>query len=323
MKHVNPVDTFNAMHNEKQSAMKKSRINAGALAQVGALTSAVISSACCWLPLLLLAFGVSGGALSATFKAWRPILLPVTFLFLGIAFFLTYRKPKKAAQGLDGSTDTVTVNSCCVSQAQEVDDSACCPPKAGTAGFSINKFNKVMLWLVTVAVAAFAFFPNYIGLITGDGNTLAAWGDLNKLVVPIEGMTCKACAIKIEKSLRSVPGISAAEVSYDKKRAIIGAPKDTKISRQAILKAISKAGDYTGRFSDQVLWTLEVEGMTCESCAYGIKTKLLEVPGVSSASVSFEQARANVIATPDVSEEALKKAINDAGFTVTSLKKTE
>ena len=90
--------------NEEQPAMKKTRIHAEVLAQAGALTSAVISSACCWLPLLLLAFGVSGGALSATFEAWRPVLLPVTFMLLGIAFFLTYRKPKKAAQGMDVQT---------------------------------------------------------------------------------------------------------------------------------------------------------------------------------------------------------------------------
>jgi len=328
MKNVNPVDAFNELHYEvKQPATKRPRINAGVFAQVGALTSAVISSACCWLPLLLLAFGVSGSALSTTFKAWRPILLPVTFLFLGIAFFFAYRKPKKTSRKLDNGIDTTTNNACCVSQTQEPsDDNACCPPKSGTAGFLLNKFNKIMLWLVTVAVTAFAFFPNYIGLVTGDGNTFAALSDsdqLDKLVVNIEGMTCKACAIKIKKSLSSIAGISAAEVSYDQKRAIIGIPKGAGISRQAILNAISNAGDYTGRFSDQILWTLKVEGMTCESCAYGIKAKLLKIPGVFSASVSFEQALAEVIAAPDVSDKTLKKAISDAGFTVTSLKKTE
>ncbi len=298
-------------------------VNPGVLAQAGALTSAIISSACCWLPLLLLAFGVSGGALSATFEAWRPVLLPVTFLFLAIAFFLTYRKPKKATLGLDNGTDTTTGNSCCASRTQEADGNACCPPERGSADFSLKRFNKVMLWVVTVAVAAFAFFPNYIGLVTGDGNTLAVWSDLDKLVVTVEGMTCKACSMKIEKSLRSVPGVSAAEVSYDKKQAIIGVPKGSDISRQAILEAISNAGDYSGRFSDHVLWILEVEGMTCESCAYGIEAKLMKIPGVSKASVSFEQTRAEVIATPDVGETSLKKAVQDAGFTVTSFQKNE
>jgi len=273
----------------------------------------------------LLAFGVSGGALSAAFEAWRPVLLPVTFLLLGVAFFLTYRKPKKTAQDIYGCEDTTNGNACCsISPTQEkADGTACCPPEGISAGSSLKRFNKVMLWVVTIAVAVFAFFPNYIGLITGDSNSMAAWDDLDKLVVTVEGMTCKACAMKIEKSLLSVSGVSAAEVSYDKKQAVIGISKGAETSRQEILEAISSAGDYTGHFSDQALWTLVIEGMTCESCAYGIKTRLLEVPGVSSASVGYEQARAEVVANPDVSVDALKKAIKDAGFTVKSFQKNE
>ena len=63
------------------------RLDAGVIAQIGALASAVVASACCWLPLLLIAVGVSGGALAATFEAWRPVLLPVTFVLLGLAFY--------------------------------------------------------------------------------------------------------------------------------------------------------------------------------------------------------------------------------------------
>ena len=66
-----------------------SRVDVGLLAQVGALASAIVASACCWLPLLLIAVGVSGSALSATFEAWRPVLLPLPFALLGLACCFT------------------------------------------------------------------------------------------------------------------------------------------------------------------------------------------------------------------------------------------
>ena len=175
-----------------------------------------------------------------------------------------------------------------------------------------------MLWVVTAFVLAFAFFPNYVGYLLGGGDTLAARSDLDKVVVKIEGMTCEACAASIGNGLRSVPGVAAAEVSYEKEEALVGIAKATPAPREAILKAISKAGNYTGRFTDQVRWTLAVEGMTCEGCAAGLQAKLGKIPGVSNPSVSYEQGQAVVTADPSVVTETLREAVSEAGYTVTS-----
>ena len=45
---------------------------AGAWASAGAVVSAVFSSACCWLPLLLVAFGASAAGVAGFFEAQRP-----------------------------------------------------------------------------------------------------------------------------------------------------------------------------------------------------------------------------------------------------------
>lgn len=292
-----------------------SRVDAGLLAQFGALASAIVASACCWLPLLLIAVGVSGGALSATFEAWRPVLLPVTFALLGLAFYFTYRKPRAGAQRTGGTA--AGEDACCTVPATESKGEACCPPAGGGVS-ALKKVNKVMLWVVTAFVLAFAFFPNYVGYLLGGGDSLAARNDLDKVVVKIEGMTCEACAASIEKGLRSVPGVAAAEVSYEKGEAVVGIAKRTPPPREAILKAIASAGNYTGRFTDQVQWTLAVEGMTCEGCAAGLQAKLAKVPGVSNASVSYEQGQAVVTADPSVATETLRKAVSEAGYTLTS-----
>ncbi len=78
-----------------------SRLTTGLWASAGAMASAILSSACCWLPLLLLAFGLSAGGMASFLEAYRPYLLGVTALLLGSGFYLTYFRKKKC--GPDGS----------------------------------------------------------------------------------------------------------------------------------------------------------------------------------------------------------------------------
>jgi copper chaperone CopZ len=300
--------------NTKTSDPSASRLDAGVVAQFGALASAVVASACCWLPLLLIAVGVSGGALSATFEAWRPVLLPVTFVLLGAAFYFTYRKPKVLAAT---SAGTAAAGEGCCSVPEQGAAGTCCPPE-NAKGVTLKKVNKVMLWVVTVFVLAFAFFPNYVGYLLAGGDTLAARTDLGKVVVKIDGMTCEACAANIENALRKVPGVAAAEVSYERREAVVGVPKDSQPPREAILAAVAGAGNYQGRFADHAQWTLAIEGMTCEGCATRLQAALTKVPGVTSASVSYEEGRARVTAGSSVSEETLRKTVSEAGYTVTS-----
>ena len=312
------VKNAQAKHGSATPEGRNSRIDVGTFAQVGALVSAVVASACCWLPLLLIAVGISGGALSATFEAWRPVALPVTFVLLGLAFYFTYRKPKVAVGVASGAGDA-----CCAVPRTESASEACCPPDKAK-GFTLKKLkklNKTMLWVVTVIVLAFAFFPNYVGYLLSGGDTLAARDDLDKVAVHVDGMTCEACAANIENSLRKVPGVAAAEVNCERNEALVGVPKGTEPPREAILAAIAAAGSYTGRFTDQIRWTLGIEGMTCEGCAASLPAALSKVRGVTSASVSYEQGQARIAAGSSVSEEALRKAVSDAGYTLKSAAK--
>lgn len=283
------------------------------VAQVGALISAILASTCCWLPLLLITVGVSGGTLAGKFEVMRPVLLPVTCALLGLAFYFTYRKPKKVASS---GTGTGASGNVCRSVPELGTVEACCPP-GNARGLTLKKVNKVMLWVVTVFVLAFAFFPNYVGYLLG-GGTLAARNDLGKVVVEVEGMTCEACAVAIEDSLRNVAGVVAAEVDYGKRHAIVGVPQGSEPPLDAILSAVADAGNYQGRFADQAQWTLAIEGMTCEGCATGLQAALAKVSGVSGATVSYEDRQARISATSSVSEEALRKVVSGAGYTLKS-----
>lgn len=105
-------------------------------ASVSAMGSAVLSSACCWLPLVLVALGVSGGGVAGFVDAYRPWLLGGAATLLAVALRLTYRR---ADCGSDGS---------------------CAPPAP-----RLVSLNKALLWIATAVVVGFAAFPSFVGRI--------------------------------------------------------------------------------------------------------------------------------------------------------------
>ena len=159
----------------------------GPLAAIGALLSAVASSACCWLPLLLLAFGASATGLSAWFERYRSPFLIVAGLMLAFSFYAVYFRVRQCEPG-----------------------SAC-----ATTNPASRRVTKSMLWLSTVFVVAFAAFPKYIGVLLPDAQPAAGVAASSQTVVyEVEGMTCEACAVTLQKTLREVDGVIDATVSY-------------------------------------------------------------------------------------------------------------
>lgn len=60
---------------------------------------------------------------------------------------------------------------------------------------------------------------------------------------------------------------------------------------------------------------IDVQGMTCEGCEAEIEGELVKVPGVLSATVSFERKRAEVrVANPAPELEPLLAAVEKAGY---------
>ena len=199
------------------------------IAKVGTLVSAIMASSCCWLPLLLLAVGVSGAGIASALEEFRPYFMVVTFGFLGAAFYFTYR-PKKAA--VDGGGD------CCAPEPAAGDD--CCAP-TGNGRFNMMTLNKAMLWGVTVMAVVFLFFPSYVGVFFGTGSDVVT-DDMNRVIFQIEGMTCEGCSTTFAQAIRQVPGVLAVEVSYEKKQAIVGIEATRPILNEEVLAALNEVG---------------------------------------------------------------------------------
>ena len=68
----------------------------------------------------------------------------------------------------------------------------------------------------------------------------AAWSPLQRLELPIEGMTCAACAVRVEKKLNRLEGVSAA-VNYATERASVEFDADA-VSPEQLVAAVESAG---------------------------------------------------------------------------------
>lgn len=113
----------------------------------------------------------------------------------------------------------------------------------------LRRLNKIMLWVATTVVLAFALFPNYVGYLLGCGDSHAAavaTGEQANREFRIGGMTCEACAATLREQLSRVPGVARAEVSFDAKTArVFFVTPDGAPAGETVLATIQQAG-YSG-----------------------------------------------------------------------------
>jgi copper ion binding protein len=62
-----------------------------------------------------------------------------------------------------------------------------------------------------------------------------------------------------------------------------------------------------------------IEGMSCGHCVKHVKEALSELSGVTSVDVNLESKSAVIEASADVSDEAIKAAVDDAGYDVVGI----
>lgn len=127
--------------------------------------------------------------------------------------------------------------------------------------------------------------------------------------LPIEGMTCAACAARIEKQLNRLPGVTA-NVNFASEQAQVIFDRAA-VSGQRLVETIVKTGF---RVRAKGL-DLSLSGMTCAACAQRIEGLLQRLPGVDEAAVNFAAETARVRYTPGlVDAELLITAIGRAGY---------
>ncbi|MBX0326470.1 heavy metal translocating P-type ATPase [Oscillochloris sp. ZM17-4] len=130
--------------------------------------------------------------------------------------------------------------------------------------------------------------------------------------LPVTGMTCASCVMRVEKALKKLPGVVEASVNLATEQAAVRFdPAQAK--PQQIQAAVEAAG--YGIVTDRL--EIPVTGMTCASCVMRVEKALRKVPGVIDASVNLSTEGASITYSPASSSFAeLRLAIEGAGYGV-------
>ncbi len=148
-----------------------------------------------------------------------------------------------------------------------------------------------------------------------EANTRPKKTEKIRLTLPVQGMSCAACAVTIEKALRQVKGVGQAMVNYANQKAVVEFdPVQT--GPEELIATVQSAG-YS--VSSAVV-RLSIRGMTCASCVSRVEKAILSVPGVLSASINLGLEEARIEYLPEVAQiGSIKKAIADSGYQAVEL----
>ncbi|MCG2729073.1 MAG: heavy metal translocating P-type ATPase [Acetobacterium sp.] len=144
---------------------------------------------------------------------------------------------------------------------------------------------------------------------------------MNKETVKITGMTCAACAARVEKVVNKMQGITSASVNFATENLSVEY-NEVETSRQKINEAIEKAGYGTVEVSTQSEVTIPIGGMTCAACSARVEKVLGKLEGVTSASVNLATEKATVHYDAQlVKLSTIRQAIEKAGYQALEIEK--
>ncbi len=138
----------------------------------------------------------------------------------------------------------------------------------------------------------------------------------------IRGMTCAACAQRIEKTVKKLPGISQASVNLASEKLFV--EYDSSLNVSDIKAAVSKIGYEAAEKAEYSDVTIPIGGMTCAACARRVEKAIGKLEGVESSSVNFATEKATVSYDPrKVRLSAIKGAIEKAGYQALEVNKAD
>ena len=140
-----------------------------------------------------------------------------------------------------------------------------------------------------------------------DGNSEAK---LSTLTIKIGGMSCAACANRVEKGLSVLNGVEKAGVNFATEKASVTYDKEH-ISLNEISRKIEKLGFQVIKGKTD----LKITGMSCAACSGRIEKALQKLPGVYHAVVNLAVEKATVEFNPDqINIVDIKTRIEKLGF---------
>ncbi len=135
----------------------------------------------------------------------------------------------------------------------------------------------------------------------------------NLTTIKVEGMTCGHCEKRVSEALEKTGKVKDVLANHEE-----GTVKflDSGITAEEIKKAVEEAGYkiIKNKGEDSMEKILKVEGMSCMHCVAHVKEAIEKLEGVREADVKLEEKIAEVKMDKEVSDDALVKAVEGAGY---------
>ncbi len=153
-----------------------------------------------------------------------------------------------------------------------------------------------------------AFFYNVIGIPIAAGVLYPALG--MRLSPMLGALAMSLSSVCVVLNALRLKGLKL------KKTSVAPAPK---VQDAPEVKAVLQSENNESTLKEELkMMTLKIDGMNCMHCVGSVKAALEAIPGVQ-AIVDLDKGTAMVQAPADVSLDRLKKAVAEAGFTVTAI----
>ncbi len=133
-----------------------------------------------------------------------------------------------------------------------------------------------------------------------------------QIALPVQGMTCASCVVHVEGALKSVEGVSSANVNLATETASVEfAPAGADVSQ--LITAVRDVGYDVS--TEKV--SLPIGGMTCASCVAHVEGALAGIPGVVSVNVNLATETASVEYIPAMTGlPDFRRAVAEVGYEV-------
>ncbi|MDR1204080.1 MAG: heavy metal translocating P-type ATPase [Peptococcaceae bacterium] len=142
-------------------------------------------------------------------------------------------------------------------------------------------------------------------------------------VLSIRGMTCAACAQRIERTVRKLAGVGQANVNLASEKLFVEFDAES-LPLSTIKAAVQKIGYEAAEKTDDAKVTIPIGGMTCAACAQRVEKAVKKLEGVTGASVNLATEKATVTYEPrTIRVSAIRAAIEKAGYKALEISKTD
>ena len=147
--------------------------------------------------------------------------------------------------------------------------------------------------------------------------------EIHTMTILVKGMMCERCEVHVKKALESIPGIEkvvADHTTGEVKVSYSSQPAEATM-KEALANADYEYISMIPKEETTMKETVKIEGMMCGHCEAAVKKALEALDGVEKADVSHETGTAVLTLSGEVSDDTIKKAVEDKDYTFVGIEK--